>query len=121
MWIRANNKKFYKNKEGFTVIIKAKKDFFNQLDKFWQEIYKDHTIGIRYLNHPFQEFVNILNKPFITTSANLSGQTSITNINQLPSEIKNKVDIIIDSWELNNKPSQIIDFRENKVKIIKRN
>jgi len=110
----------FNKKQWFTILIKAKARFFNQLDSFWKEIYKDQTIWIRYLNHPFQKFVNQLNTPFITTSANLSWQKNITNINQLPKEILQKIDVIIDDWELNNPPSTLIDFRENEIKIIKR-
>ena len=113
-------KNFYNNKKWFTIIIKAKKYFFNCLDSFWQEIYNDQTIWIRYLNHPFQNFINKLNLPFITTSANISWQQNITNINQTPEIISKKVDIIVDAWQINNPPSQLIDFTKNEIKIIKR-
>lgn len=99
----------------FTFIIKAKNSFFNNLDSFWQLVYKDKTIWIRFLNHPFQKFINTLNKPFITTSANLSSEKVITDIRQLDKILFNNVDYIIDWWKLSNKPSYLI-FWNKKIK-----
>ena len=93
-------KKLYYNKKWFTIIIKAKKEFFNCLDSFWQEIYHDQTVWIRYLNHPFQNFINKLNLPFITTSANISWQPNIKYKSNTRSNFKK---IRHYSWCLTNK------------------
>ena len=54
-------------------------------------------------------------KPFITTSVNLSGQPFAKTIAEIPKEIKNKVDVVVDVGELNGQPSTlIIDGKEIK-------
>ncbi len=97
-----------KQKKWFTLIIKAKKDFFQNLNNFSKKIYEDQTIGVRFLNHPFQKFVNKLNLPFITTSANISWEPPITHPKQLNQKIKKEIDYIIDDGDLINQPSVLI-------------
>lgn len=90
------------------------------LDDFIRQVYKDNTLWVRILNHPFQEFVDKLWKPFITTSANISWEEVIRKIDDLPEQIYDKVDWIIDWGILDGKPSVLIDVKENEVKIIER-
>ena len=97
-----------KNSQWFTLIIQAKPEFFSILPEFWKKVYKDNTIGIRFLNHPFQKFVNKLNNPFITTSANLSGQTHITHPSKLEPQVAEKIDLIINDGTYTNPPSVLI-------------
>lgn len=52
--------------------------------------------GVRILKHPIQEFVKRLRKPFITTSCNLAGEPVVIDTNNIPEEIANNVDYIID-------------------------
>ena len=102
-------KNYYKNKIWFTVIIKAKESFFSNLDNFWKAVYKDKSIWIRFLNHPFQDFVNHLGTEFITSSANISGSKVITSLDKLDKQIKEKVDFWIDWWILEKSASTIIN------------
>jgi tRNA A37 threonylcarbamoyladenosine synthetase subunit TsaC/SUA5/YrdC len=71
--------------------------------------------GVRIIKHPFQTFVEMLGEPFITTSCNIAGEPVITDIKNLPQEIADNVDYIIDGWELWGKPSVLIDLVENKI------
>lgn len=73
-------------------------------------------IGIRLLvDHPFQAFVTELDQPFITTSANISWQASITSLDQLSEQQKGSIDISIDDWVLSGSGSTIIDYTSWKI------
>ena len=71
--------------------------------------------GIRIIKHPFQNFVEALGEPFITTSCNISGEPIVTNIQELPKEIADHVDYIIDGGILGGKPSVLIDLVADKI------
>lgn len=75
--------------------------------------------GVRIIKHPMQTFVEKLWAPFITTSCNRAGEAVITEIKDLPEEIKNKVDYIVDGGTLWGKPSVLIDFVADKITIRK--
>lgn len=71
--------------------------------------------GVRIIKHPIQQFVEKLNKPFITTSCNIAGEPIVTDITKIPEEIATKVDYIVDGGTGWGKPSVLIDFVQNKV------
>ncbi len=75
------------------------------------------TIGVRIPKHKITKRLPI---PFITTSVNLAGEPPISSINQIPKQIKNKVDLIINYGTLNNRPSTVIDLTGDKPKILRR-
>lgn len=79
----------------------------------------NQTIGVRILNHWFHEFVEELNFPIVTTSANKTGKTFMTSLEDLDPEIKREVDFIIYEGEKDAKPSKIIKLVEEE-KIIER-
>jgi tRNA A37 threonylcarbamoyladenosine synthetase subunit TsaC/SUA5/YrdC len=64
---------------------------------------------VRFIDHRFQEIVTKLWKPFITTSANLSGQPNITHPDQLLDTQKQLIDYCIDEGTLDRPASVIID------------
>jgi len=66
-------------------------------------------VGIRIPNHPFTHIIQEAGVPFVTTSANISGEKTITKISELPQELR-KVDIVIDGGILDNPPSEIWDL-----------
>ena len=104
----------------FTIVWKMKEDYFNSLASGTKKIYQDKTLWVRILNSKFQLFVNKLSLPFITTSANLSGESVITNIDELPLAILEKVDYVIDWWKLLWDPSIIVDITSWDIKLIYR-
>ncbi|MFA4952692.1 MAG: L-threonylcarbamoyladenylate synthase [Candidatus Pacearchaeota archaeon] len=86
----------------YTIILKKK-----NLD-FLKHVSNTDSIGIRI---PYNEFTKIIQnsgKPFITTSVNLSGESAIESINEIPKEIEDKIDIIIDAGKLEGRPSTLI-------------
>ncbi|MGV8142654.1 MAG: L-threonylcarbamoyladenylate synthase [Candidatus Pacearchaeota archaeon] len=77
------------------------------------------TIGVRIPNHPITKLIQSAGVPFITTSVNISGQPHINSITQIPLEISEQVDFIIDEGVLNNKPSTVVDLTSKEEKIIR--
>jgi L-threonylcarbamoyladenylate synthase len=94
---------------GITIILKRRDQ--KNLTNIWTEKW----VWVRILNHPFQDFINKLWQPFITTSANLSWENwtwIFENINPI---LINQTDYIINWWNLIWKPSIIIDYENNKI------
>ena len=70
----------------------------------------DELIWVRYLDHPFQQFVTQLWEPFITTSVNISGEPNITSLREISPNQKNNIDIAIDVGEIVWSWSTIINY-----------
>ncbi|MEI6731918.1 MAG: L-threonylcarbamoyladenylate synthase [archaeon] len=86
----------------YTLILKKKdSEFLNEASSY-------PTLGVRIPSHKFTEIIQKTGVPFITTSVNLSGEKPLTNTSALSEEIKEKIDYVIDSGELNGKPSTLI-------------
>ncbi len=73
---------------------------------------KDNSLGIRIVKDKFcKEIIRMLNKPIISTSANISGEKQANIFSEIGDEIKNSVDHIVNlrQDELNlNQSSMII-------------
>lgn len=72
----------------------------------------DGSIGIRVTNDDFcRDLIRKLNKPIVSTSANISGQSAPAFFNEISDEIKKAVDYVVE-WRQNDTtkhtPSQII-------------
>lgn len=64
-------------------------------------IHSDNSMGIRIVNDVFcKKLIHQLNKPIISTSANVSGQKQPSHFSEISDEIKNKVDYIV-NWRQN--------------------
>jgi tRNA A37 threonylcarbamoyladenosine synthetase subunit TsaC/SUA5/YrdC len=59
-------------------------------------IFSYETPGVRIIKHPFQNFVQTLNDAFITTSCNIAGEPIVTDVKNIPADIAQQVDYIID-------------------------
>ena len=79
-----------------------------------------HTLGVRIPAHRISKLVEVAGIPFITTSANISGGKSPKTLSEIPDEVKNAADIIIDGGTLSGTPSTIVDCQSGAEKIIKR-
>lgn len=73
------------------------------------------SLGVRIIKHPFQEFINQLWQPFITTSVNLAWEKNLTTIENINKEILSQIDFIIDSGRLDNPPSVLINMSNDKI------
>ena len=63
--------------------------------------------------------MNHLNRPLISTSANISSHNAITNPNQLEEKMKEKIDLIVDEGTVNNEASTLITIVNGKIKILR--
>ncbi len=86
----------------YTLILKKKNpNFLNQVSP-------TEYIGIRIPACSFSNQVKQAKVPFITTSVNLSGEAFVTSIKEIPKQILEKADIVIDEGKLNGRPSTLI-------------
>ena len=70
--------------------------FSNAIHLPTQLVNEDGTIAIRIVNEVFcRNLIQQLNKPLVSTSANISGEKYPENFNQVSKEIKNGVDYIV--------------------------
>lgn len=72
-------------------------------------------IWIRFIDHPFQQFVTNLWEPFITTSINISGQENITSVELLHPFQQDLVDIVLDDGILWWEASVVVDLKSGVV------
>lgn len=71
-------------------------------------------VSVRICDHYIQDIVFSLKVPLISTSANLSGNKSVSKFEDLEDELLKKVDlVIVDDSELSGKGSVIFEILEN--------
>ncbi|MCX6722243.1 MAG: L-threonylcarbamoyladenylate synthase [Candidatus Staskawiczbacteria bacterium] len=100
-----------------TVVLKAKKGLSAL-------VRKENTVGVRIPNYKFLNLIlETFGKPLAQTSANISGDSAITEINEVLKQFEAKErqpDIIIDAGNLpKSEPSTIIDLTSKNKKIIR--
>ncbi len=78
------------------------------------------TLGVRIPRHWISKVVEALDRPLVTTSANISGSDFMTSIDNLDSRIALKMDFAIYEGEKKGKPSTIINLINKDVRIIER-
>jgi len=98
----------------FTLIFKKKSA------SFMENVCKTNSLGVRIPDHPLTKIIQKSEKPFVTTSANISGQETIMSAKEIPREVAMGLDIIIDAGELSNPPSTILDCMDLECREIKR-
>ena len=80
----------------------------------------DDSIGVRIPDDPFVRKLAEQVGPLVTTSANLSGLPSTTNIDEVLKQIGDWVDLIIDGGECaGGIPSTVVDCRGEEIKILR--
>lgn len=70
------------------------------------------TIGVRLPDHWIQDVALALNKPLITTSANVTGRGFMTALENLHSPIRQATDFAIYEGPKEGKPSTIVDLTQ---------
>ncbi|MFH1409432.1 MAG: Sua5/YciO/YrdC/YwlC family protein [Nanoarchaeota archaeon] len=78
------------------------------------------TVGVRMINHWFQDFVKEYGKPIITTSANKQGKFYMTEPEKLDPSIAKGILFFINEGEKKGAASNLIDLSKDKVDIRKR-
>lgn len=80
----------------------------------------EKTIGIRMLNNKLLlDIMNKINKPLISTSANISSKEVITNVNLIEDDLKEHISYILDDGEKTNISSTIVKVENNKIQILR--
>ncbi len=78
------------------------------------------TVGVRIPNHWMSKVAKELERPLITTSANIKGGTFMTSLDNLDLEVKEAVDFIIYEGKNEGNPSKIVDLSNGEPKIIRK-
>ncbi|NYZ78130.1 threonylcarbamoyl-AMP synthase [Candidatus Micrarchaeota archaeon] len=81
---------------------------------------KQGILGVRVPRHWFTQVVHKANVPFVTTSANKTGEKFMTSLRDCDKQILASVDCIVYDGVKKGKPSTIIDFTSGEKKIVKR-
>ena len=100
---------------NLTIVFKAKKNIPDILTA------KTGKIGVRIPAHPVAKaLVGYLKTPITGTSANLSGESGCSKINQLDTSIMNLADLVLNAGELKGgSGSSIVDVTSSKIKILR--
>lgn len=105
-------------KKPTTVIYEGAKNIAQNL------VSSDGTIAIRIVKEDFcKELIDQFKKPIVSTSANLSGAPSPKNFNDIPAQIKNGVDYLVQHRQddiMNSQPSSIIKLgKDGKIEVLR--
>ena len=90
---------------------------FKKNDKIDDELTKgSEYIGIRMPdNKLLLNLINKYGKPLISSSANITNEKVITNVNMLDNELKKKISFIYDDGDLSDIASTLIKVDNNKI------
>ena len=94
---------------------------FDKSDLIPEELTKgSNFVGIRMPNNKMLlELINEYGKPLLSTSANISGEEVVTNVNDLSDKIKSNVSYIYDGGTLNNVASTLIKVENNRITFLR--
>jgi L-threonylcarbamoyladenylate synthase len=113
-WLVVSHSEFLKKLPGpYTLIFKKRNpDFLSTASE-------SDSLGVRIPKHIFSELVNEAAVPFVTTSANLSGHDVIKKSADVPDQMKNIVDFMVDAGELKNPASKVVDLTSDDPRVIR--
>lgn len=86
----------------YTVVLK-KKD-----EEFLSHVSSGDSLGIRIPRNKLTKIIQKSEVPFITTSVNLSGESPVKSVDEVPDEIKDRVEVIINRGPLTGNPSTLV-------------
>ncbi|MBI2144580.1 threonylcarbamoyl-AMP synthase [Candidatus Woesearchaeota archaeon] len=79
-----------------------------------------NTLGIRMPRHWLSTAVSELGFPLVSTSANITGESYMTSVDDLDENIRHKVDFIVYEGEKKGRPSTIVKLFEKEVQVVER-
>lgn len=84
-------------------------------------ISKNNLISVRKTTHPIcLKLIQKLGAPLVSTSANISGEPAVTNLDKLPQTLVDACDIVIDAGPLpQTVPSTIVQIANKEVLILR--
>jgi L-threonylcarbamoyladenylate synthase len=106
------------------------------IDKYWpntltilfeknDNLLEEITCGSEYVgirmpdNKLLLDLMNNINKPIISTSANISGSSVITNTSLIEPELKEYISYVYDDGEKTNVASTLVKVEDGKIKILR--
>jgi len=94
---------------------------FEKSDLIPDELTKgSEYVGIRLPNNKMLiDLINEYDKPLLSTSANITNEDVITNVNMLDKSIKDKVSFIYDGGTLNSVASTLIKIENDKIILLR--
>ena len=99
---------------GVTIILKKNNKISNLITSF------NDTVGIRIPDdEDLIRIIERLNRPVISSSANISDEEVITSISMLDEELKSNIDYIYDGGEIISSSSTIVKFSNDKLVILR--
>ena len=97
----------------YTIIAKARRSAPKPV------VSKDRSIGIRLPKHPFTGIIAEAGMPFVSTSANISGEETINSIDEVPGKIRDLADWAVDAGSISGRSSRVFDLRTADLKILR--
>ncbi|MCA9459287.1 MAG: threonylcarbamoyl-AMP synthase [Nanoarchaeota archaeon] len=122
-WIYENCR-VLENHKNYVEKLPGKYTFIFEL-KFENSIAKNEVIldkkglGVRIPDHWFSQIISKSSVPFVTSSANISGENNIIEIKKEGILLDSKIDYIIDDGKWDGKASKVIDLREEKEVVLR--
>lgn len=99
---------------GVTIILKKNNKISNLITS------GNDTVGIRIPDdEDLIRIIERLNRPVISSSANISDEEVITSISMLDEELKSNIDYIYDGGEIISSSSTIVKFNNDKLVILR--
>ncbi len=99
------------SKSPLTIVYQGAKNISKKL------IASDGSIGIRIVKGRYtSKVIDLLGRPLVSTSANISGQPSASTFDQISDEVKNSIDHVVEHFQNRTRtirPSTIIKLEEN--------
>jgi tRNA threonylcarbamoyl adenosine modification protein (Sua5/YciO/YrdC/YwlC family) len=92
---------------------------FRMKGKPVSEMVSKRTLGVRIPDHPYTKIIQEAGVPFVTTSANMSGEVPVWSTQGIPNGIERNVDIAVHDDILNNPPSKVIDLTGRKPRTLR--
>ena len=106
----------------YTFVVKIKEEFAKEL----APVLSNQKLGFRYPDHKFcQKLAGLLGEPFITTSANLSGEPPAYSYEEFARYLKERKrelwpDLFIDAGKLAKRPpSKVLDISVYPFKVLR--
>jgi L-threonylcarbamoyladenylate synthase len=98
----------------YTFIFKKKRE------SYLSDTGPGNSLGVRIPRHSFTEIISRSGVPFVTTSANISGQSTIRSVKDITKSMLDHIDFVIDAGTLGGRPSTIIDLTKENPTIIRK-
>ncbi len=115
--VKSDDEKWIKKLPGpYTLILKAKRTI--EISRYVNP--NKDTIGVRIPKHWISSVVKELEKPIVTTSANIHNEEYMTSLDDLSERLKQGTDILIYEGVISGKPSTIVDLTGSEERIINR-